>query len=297
MLEPSETSYFSEPSATLDPRLFKGNKLNPTVRSAVLQLLFNYLDSEYTGANAWSHVWLAGSGVSHHWAAHRDPGDLDCLIGIDYRSFRASNNKFAGLSDQEIASTLNEGFREKLHPITDRFLGAFELTFYVNVRSNIVDIKPYAAYSLTNDNWTVEPEPLRIQVSNAWTNASESDRIQAIDILTKYQNAKTKYEQASNDAIKANARSEMRIAMSQGIALYESVHTARSYAFSPSGEGYSDFANYRWQAGKQSGVIQALRSLKDEMDAQDEALNRKTYGVDLPDADTLIRRAAIRRFI
>jgi hypothetical protein len=297
VLEPSETSYFSEPSATLDPRLFKGTKLNPTVRSAVLQLLFNYLDSEYTGANAWSQVWLAGSGVSHHWAAHRDPGDLDCLIGIDYRSFRASNNKFAGLSDQEIASTLNEGFREKLHPITDRFLGAFELTFYVNVRSNIVDIKPYAAYSLTNDDWTVEPEPLRIQVSNAWTNASESDRIQAIDILTKYQNAKTKYEQASNDAIKANARSEMRIAMSQGVALYESVHTARSYAFSPSGEGYSDFANYRWQAGKQSGVIQALRSLKDEMDAQDEALNRKTYGVDLPDADTLIRRAATRRFI
>lgn len=297
MLEPSETSYFSEPSATLDPRLFKGTKLNPTVRSAVLQLLFNYLDSEYTGANAWSQVWLAGSGVSHHWAAHRDPGDLDCLIGLDYRSFRASNNKFAGLSDQEIASTLNEGFREKLHPITNRFLGAFELTFYVNVRSNIVDIKPYAAYSLTNDNWTVEPEPLRIQVSNAWTNASESDRIQAIDILTKYQNAKTKYEQASNDAIKANARSEMRIAMSQGVALYESVHTARSYAFSPSGEGYSDFANYRWQAGKQSGVIQALRSLKDEMDAQDEALNRKTYGVDLPDADTLIRRAATRRFI
>jgi hypothetical protein len=297
VLEPSETSYFSEPSATLDPRLFKGTKLNPTVRSAVLQLLFNYLDSEYTGANAWSQVWLAGSGVSHHWAAHRDPGDLDCLIGLDYRSFRASNNKFAGLSDQEIASTLNEGFREKLHPITNRFLGAFELTFYVNVRSNIVDIKPYAAYSLTNDNWTVEPEPLRIQVSNAWTNASESDRIQAIDILTKYQNAKTKYEQASNDAIKANARSEMRIAMSQGVALYESVHTARSYAFSPSGEGYSDFANYRWQAGKQSGVIQALRSLKDEMDAQDEALNRKTYGVDLPDADTLIRRAATRRFI
>lgn len=297
MLEPSETSYFSEPSATLDPRLFKGNKLNSTVRSAVLQLLFNHLDSTYTGANAWAHVWLAGSGVSHHWAANRTPGDLDCLIGIDYPRFRASNTRFTGLSDKEIASTLNEGFREKLHPITDNFMGAFELTFYVNVRSNIVDIKPYAAYSLTNDEWTVEPEPLRIQVSNAWANASEGDRIQAIDILTKYQNAKTKYEQASNEAIKANARSEMRIAMVQGAGLYENVHQGRSFAFSPSGEGYSDFANYRWQAGKQSGVIQALRALKDEMDAQDEALNKKTYGVDLPDADTLIRRAATRRFI
>jgi hypothetical protein len=297
MLQPSETSYFSEPSATLDPRLFKNNKLQSTVRSAVLQLLFNHLDSRYMGGSSWSHVWLAGSGVSHHWAAHRDPGDLDCLVGIDYPRFRAANIKFAGLSDKEIAQMLNEGFRESLHPITDRFLDAFELTFYVNVRSNILDIKPYAAYSLTDDNWTVEPEPMRIQVSKSWVNASEADRIQAIDILTKYQNAKTKYEQAGNEALRANARSEMRIAMIQGAGLYDSVHEGRSSAFSPSGEGYADFTNYRWQAGKRSGVIQALRALKDEMDAQDEALNKKTYGVDLTDADTLIRRAATRRFI
>jgi hypothetical protein len=297
MLEPAETSYFSEPSITLDPRLFKNEKLEPTVRSAVLQLLFNHLDSTYMGGSAWSHVWLAGSGVSHHWAAHRDPGDLDCLIGIDYPRFRASNIRFAGLSDKEISSMLNEGFREDLHPITNRFLGAFELTFYVNVRSNIVDIKPYAAYSLTNDEWTVEPYPIRLQVSKTWADSSEADRIQAIDILTKYHNAKTKYEQAGNEALRANARSEMRIAMVQGIGLYDSIHEGRSSAFSPSGEGYADFTNYRWQAGKRSGVIQGLRALKDEMDAQDEALNKKTYGVDLPDAGTLIRRAATRNFI
>jgi len=88
----------------------------------------------------------------------------------------------------------------------------------------------------------------------------------------------------------------MRVAMSQAAMLYEGVHEGRSNAFSPSGSGYSDFYNYRWQAGKQSGVIQGLRSLKDEMDAQDEALNKKTYGVDLTDANTLIRRAATRRF-
>jgi len=297
MLEPKETSYFSEPATILDPRLFKSNKIQPMVRSAVLQLLFNHLDKNYTAGSAWAHVWLAGSAVSYQWASHRDPADLDCLIGIDYRSFRQSNNRFAGLSDKEIAQTLNEGFREELHPITGEFLGSFELTFYVNVRSNIVDIKPYAAYSLTDDNWTVVPEALRIQVSPVWNSTIEGDRIQAIDILTKYQTAKTKYEQASNDAIKANARSEMRIAMVQASGLYDSVHQGRSNAFSPTGEGYSDFANYRWQAGKQSGVIQALRSLKEEMDAQDEALNKKTYGVDLPDASTLIRRAATRRFI
>jgi len=297
MLEPRETSYFSEPATILDPRLFKSNKIQPMVRSAVLQLLFNHLDKYYTSGSAWAHVWLAGSGVSYQWAAHRDPGDLDCLIGIDYRSFRSSNTEFTGLSDKEIAQMLNEGFRKELHPVTGSFLGSFELTFYVNVRSNILDIKPYAAYSLTDDTWTVNPAPLRIDINPTWISAIESDRIQAIDILTKYQNAKTKHEQASNEAIKANARSEMRIAMVQGVGLYESVHQGRSSAFSPTGAGYADFSNYRWQAGKQSGVIQALRSLKDEMDAQDEELNKKTYGVDLPDASTLIRRAATRRFI
>jgi hypothetical protein len=297
MLNPKNTSYFSEPSAVLDPRLFKSDKVQPSVRSAVLQLLFNHLDKYYTSSNAWAHVWLAGSGVSYNWAAHRDPGDLDCLIGIDYKRFREANNQFTGLSDKEIASTLNEGFRAELHPITNEFLGSFELTFYVNVHSNIVDIKPYAAYSLTDDDWTVAPAPLKVEASSAWKNATENDRIQAIDILTKYQNAKTKYEQVNNEALKANARSEMRIAMAQGIALYDSVHQGRSSAFSPSGEGYSDFANYRWQAGKQSGVIQALRSLKDEMDTQDAALNQSLYGVDLPDASTLIRRAATRRTI
>jgi len=295
VLEPAETSYFSKPSVGLDPRLFRNGSLNGTVRSAILQLLFNHLNSKYTGAESWSHIWLAGSGVSYQWAANRDPGDLDCLIGIDYPRFRQSNTRFMGLSDQEVASMLNEEFREELHPISERFLGVFELTFYVNVRSNIVDIKPYAAYSVTDDTWTVTPSMDTVEANPAWLNAVENDRLMAIDILSKYVSAKNKYEQASNDAIKANARSEMRMAMSQGIAFYDSVHSERSNAFSPSGEGYSDFANYRWQAGKQSGVIQSLRSLKKEMDAQDEALNKSKYGVDLPDANTLIRRAATRR--
>ena len=295
MLEQSETSYFSEPSAILDPRLFRDNKLQSSVRSAVLQLLFNHLNKSYTGGESWSRVWIAGSGVSYQWAAHRDPGDLDCLVGIDYRRFRESNTKYLGLSDKEISDTLNEGFKADLHPITNRFLDSFELTFYVNVRSDILDIKPYAAYSLTDDDWTVAPEARPLVVPMSWKNTSDTDRIQAIDILTKYKNAKDKYEAASNEAIKANARSEMRMAMSQAITMYEGIHRERSTAFGPSGEGYSDFANYRWQAAKQSGVIQGLRAVKEEMDAQDEALQQSNYGVDLPNANTLIRRAATYR--
>jgi len=295
MLKKSDTSYFSKPSSILDPRLFRDGKLNSTVRSAVLQLLFNHLGEQYMGAQSWCHVWLAGSGVSYQWAAHRDPGDLDCLIGVDYVGFRRSNNRFLGLSDKEIAEMLNEGFREDLHPATKEFMDSFELTFYVNIKSNIVDIKPYAAYSLTDDDWTVVPQVMALEVNKAWTDAVERDRLTAIDILTRYISAKTRYEQAANDAVKANARSDMRAAVSQGLNLYEGIHTARSAAFSESGEGYSDFNNYRWQAGKSFGVIQSLRSLKDEMDAEDKIFNQKTYGVELPDANTLVRRAATYR--
>jgi hypothetical protein len=293
MLEPAETSYFSKPSAGLDPRLFRDGKLTPQVRNAILQLLNNYLDSHYSGGSTWSRAWLAGSGVSYQWAAHRDPGDLDCLVGVDFVKFRQSNVRFTGLSDKEIADMLNEGFRAELQPDTSLFMGSFELTFYVNIHSNIIDIKPYAAYSLTDDDWTVPPVASDAPTNPQWEERVNKDRSLAIDLMTRYTAAKNLYNSASNDAVKTNARSQMRIAMSQGNALYESIHSERSNAFSPTGEGYSDFYNYRWQAGKRSGVIQFLRALKTDLESLDAEYNKRAYGsAEFPDTSTLIRRAA-----
>ena len=42
-IKPSDTSYFSKPESTLDPRLFRGNSLAPSVRDGILVLLFNHL--------------------------------------------------------------------------------------------------------------------------------------------------------------------------------------------------------------------------------------------------------------
>lgn len=294
MLQPSETSYFSTPAAGLDPRLFKHGKLQPNVRNSILQALFNHLNGKFIGAQSWTHAWLAGSGVSYQWAAHRDPGDLDCLVGVDFIRFREANPNYRGLSDKEISKVFNEGFYSELQPTVERFLGSFELTFYVNVESNILDIKPYAAYSLTDDAWTVAPSPNAPEVNPQWEVAAEQDRMKAVDILNRYLAAKSKYMQASNDAIKSNSRAEMKIAQSQAINLFEEIHTQRSEAFSPTGGGYTDFHNYRWQAGKKLGVIQALRHLKDEAEKEAEEFTRKTYGVELPAADVLVRRAAVQ---
>jgi hypothetical protein len=294
-LEPSETSYFSTPGAGLDPRLFRSNKLIPAVRASILRVLFDHLKNHYYSPEAFTHVWLAGSGVSYQWTAARHPADLDCLIGINYLMFRQSNPEYKGLSDQEIASMFNENFRESLQPLTSNFLDTYELTFYVNPASDIRVIKPYAAYSVTNDDWTVAPEVKGQPVNKAWDKKVQSDTEMTTEIVNRYSRALAAVQVAPNDTARRNAIAALELAVSQGSSLFEDIHHGRTYAFSPSGQGYSDVHNYRWQAGKASGSVQALRSLSDIYKKSKKTFESTTYGMELPSSDTLVRRAALYR--
>lgn len=292
-LAPSETSFFSEPSKGLDPRLFSGTNLIPSVRNSILAMLLNFLKLEFYNPEAWAKAWLAGSGVSHNWAAERDPADLDCLVGVDFIKFRQANQNAAGLSDREIASYMNERFREELNG-KEEFLGAFELTFYVNLKSNIEEIKPYAAYSLTDDTWTVPPSVLQVPANPEWEQIVERDLADTEELIKRYSDAILKVTNAPNDAIRRNAESVLANLVSQGAAMFEDIHSRRSAAFSEGGEGYADFNNYRWQAGKRSGAIAALKKLHNVHKSSKQVFNEETYGLDLPSADILIRRASTR---
>ncbi len=290
-LEPSETSYFSTPGAGLDPRLFRNGKIVPHIRSLILRILFDHLKQSYYNPEAFAHVWLAGSAVSYQWTAARKPADLDCLIGINYLGFRQSNSKYKGLSDKEISQMFNEGF-QTLHQSTSNFLDVFELTFYVNVQSDIRSIKPYAAYSLTNDDWTVMPEVRGVPQNQIWNRKVEQDKSMAVDILSRYSDALTSIGSATTDVARRNAEAALKLAVEQGAALFEDIHHGRKYAFSASGQGYADVYNYRWQAGKASGVVQALKQLKEISTKSRKEFEAQTYGMELPSTSTLIRRAA-----
>jgi hypothetical protein len=290
-LEPSESSYFSIPAGALDPRLFRDSKLIPHVRSAILRILFDHLKAYYQNPESFATVWLAGSAVSYQWSAARTPADLDCLIGLNYLKFRQSNQQYKGLSDQEIASMLNDYFRTELHPVTSNFLDAYELTFYVNVKSDIRAIKPYAAYSLTADDWTVTPETKAPPKNKAYELRVSKDTSLTVDILKRYSTAFTAVQAAPNDVARRNAEAALKLAIDQGAALFEDIHHGRTYAFSSAGSGYSDVANYRWQAGKQVGTVQALKKLKDISTQSRKEFEARTYGMELPDAGTLVRRA------
>jgi hypothetical protein len=294
-VEPSETSYFSAPSAGLDPRLFRNGKIVPAIRSAILRILFTHLKTKYNSPEAYAHVWLAGSAVSYQWSAARKPADLDCLIGINYIRFRQSNPEYRGLSDKEIAQTLNEGFSSALNTANTNFMDSFELTFYVNVQSDIRSIKPYAAYSLTNDDWTVTPEIKGAPSNKLWERKVAQDTSMATEILSRYSDALTKIGSATTDVARRNAEAALKLAVEQGAALFEDIHRGRKYAFQPGGQGYSDVHNYRWQAGKAAGTIQALKALKEIEKQSKKVFEAATYGQELPNTDTLVRRALSNR--
>lgn len=289
------TSYFSQPEEELDPQLFTGTVLKGWVRNGILQLLFGFLNEHYRHPDLWAHPWIAGSAVSYQWSAHRDPGDMDILIGVEYIQFRKAHPEFVGLSDTEISKMLNEDFREGLQPETTNWHG-FEVTFYVNPgATNIQTINPYAAYDLVHNEWTVFPRRVSAPSNSAWDKATQRDRSMAMDIVTRYSKALTEVQAAPNDAARRNAEFKLQQSLQQGAMLFEDIHQSRKLAFSEFGKGYDDFYNYRWQAGKRSGAVPALRKMHDYLKAQEEEQAVETYGVELPDTQTLIRRAATYR--
>jgi hypothetical protein len=293
-LAPSETSYFSVPGAGLDPRLFRSGKLLAPVRAGILTLLYNHLKLGYNEPESWTNIWLAGSGVSYNWAADRDPADLDCLVGVNYIQFRQSNQEYKGWSDSEIAAEINQGFRNELQPRTDRFMDSFELTFYVNVNPDIRKLNPYAAYSVLNDAWVVPPSKDEAPVNPDWDAAVDRDRTLATEIIKRYASATEQIKMAANSAMRINAETALAHAVQQGSALFEDIHESRGAAFSQGGAGYYDFANYRWQAGKKHGVVSAMKQLKAIQKEASERFSQETYGVELPDVSTLIRRSVRR---
>lgn len=290
------TSYFSAPSPTLDPKLFDGRALKGWARQGISRLLYDFLGQFYRHAELWAHPWLAGSGVSYQWQAAREPGDLDCLVGVNYEQFRKANPEYMGLSDKEISSVINEQFYNGLQPKTSNWNG-YELTFYVNPgATDIRAIKPYAAYDLKFDEWTVYPDPNQTPPKNMlWDTVADNDSKLAKQIHTRYTAAVQDVGVSRNDAMRRNAEVRVQTALEQGVALFDEIHSGRKEAFSSTGEGYADFTNYRWQSGKASGAVGLLRKLKETHDSRKESVEATTYGVTLPDADTLIRRAATYR--
>jgi hypothetical protein len=198
------------------------------------------------------------------------------------------------MGDTEISGMMNELFKEALQPKTEEWHG-YELTFYVNPgATDIRTINPYAAYSLKYDEWTVPPDPSQSPPSKPeWDSVAYADAKMAETIQTRYTQAVNDMKVARDLPSRRNAEVRKEAAESQGVSMWDEIHHNRRLAFSMDGAGYYDFHNYRWQAAKRSGAHQILRNIKNRVQEEQDPVS--VYGTELPDADTLIRRAAAYR--
>lgn len=293
---PGPTSYFSDRESRLDPFLFDGDTMREEIRLELTSMLVGHLMGRFTGVGAWLRAWVAGSAVSYQWSSSPGLGDLDVLVGIDFETLRSLNPTWAGLSDTEVAKIINEGFYEQLTPLTTAWRDAYEVTFYVNPDSyDIRAINPYAAYDILNDEWAVRPSSEGPPENKYWAEVSKRDHEKTQSIVSRYTTALTALRSATNPAGRVNAERALNHTIDQGIALFDSIHQGRRSAFSRVGAGYADWGNYRWQAGKGSGAVPALRALKNYRDESTKSNQAQTYGLELPSTDTLVRRAVARR--
>lgn len=279
-LKTGGSGYFSKPSPTLDPHLFDGEHLKPDVRTRLLDTLYNYLGTKYNNPRAWTMVWLAGSGISYQWAADRGNGDLDVLFGIDYDEFVNNNSQFMWSDRHQIAEAIDKDLKENLWPHTahepfyaDDGWGYqyYEVTFFLNDNveaqpDSIVNIRPYAAYNLNTDEWTTRPPKLPENPGNLYPAVFEehaSYNQDAARTLVDRFNAILRDLRFTSPGTPQyiNAQAHLKSLRYQARFLYDNIHLGRQKAFSPDGEGYSDYYNYQWQRAKRDGVVTALKSI------------------------------------
>lgn len=300
------SGYFSQPAMILDPQLFEGTELRFDVRSRILSLLFDYLATRYNGAAEWTMAWLAGSGISYQWAADRGNGDLDVLLGMDYTRFVDCNPAFSGMDRYDISYIFNDDLRNNLWPTTAMVTfnrgdeRAYEITYYLNFDTEMYDdsikvIHPYAAYNLTENHWTVEPEtnPVR-DIPKEYEEQAQSNTTAATVLVNRYNSLRSilAQEQAHSprwhDALRA-----MRVVAGEARALFDQIHTNRKQAFNAQGEGYHDFYNYQWQAAKRDGIVAKLNQIAQAADAEQEYADTQLYGAKIETDPRRLLNAAV----
>lgn len=303
---PGASSYFTAPTTTLDPHLFNAQEgMHSSVRIWLRHTVLAALGAKgFRGADRWLRIWVAGSGASYQWSAARDPGDLDVLLGVDYLAFRQAHMEYQGLSDREISDDINDALQADLWKRTANaeVNGAhYEVTWYVNPGStDIRNIHPYAAYDVDNNDWTVRPVDLPAAGPGEWfpkefAEAADRDKDRATEVVQDYNAAVAALQDPPNIPQRINAMASLVAASSAAVALFDEIHRGRHAAFEATGEGYRDYANYRWQRGKLLGTVPAVRVIKDAVKEARKDAEYRLYGQELLGSEKALRQAALGR--
>lgn len=241
------------PTYGLDTRLFDGEHLKNPVRVDVVGRFAEFCaEHVFEGHEQWAKIVFFGSEASEWTNPHRHGnGDFDLSIGIEYDLFRAHNPSYARMPDEGIADMFTRSMHAELNDPHHTFPGVegtYDLTWFANLKGwNIAEIKPYSAYDVVTGEWIVRPPHLpdwdisKFPQGPGLAAAVRGIVEMAEGILTMPEPFRT--QEASQ--------------------LWEFIHSSRSRAFGPQGEGWWGTENVLEKALDQKGLMQRLWSLMD----------------------------------
>jgi len=297
------SSYFSQPEQTLDPNLFHGEYIRPEVRERILTPLEHWLASNHLNvAHGDIRAWLAGSGITYQWAASRGNGDLDVMVSFDVTTFEQKNPAWRGWSEVDLAGDLNDAMKAGLWPSTSATqLGnqLYDITYFWNpgTKDDIRHIHPYAAFDVIHDTWVVRPPRLGERPGDAfpksWYNQASQDSESAERLTGAYNHYLSRLSASSpGSSDHHNAGAALNAIVAEAGNLFTDLHTGRRAAFSAQGQGYGDYANFRWQHGKLTGAVQALHEIAQVGVEARKAQETEQWGAPIDGAEIALRRAA-----
>lgn len=236
------------PTFGLDTRLWDGDELRPAIRHDVLNTFAAFcIRHGYRAFREWARVVFFGSEASE-WTSKELHGndDFDLSIGIEYTLFRSANPSFHAASDEQIAAALTQEMHAELndeHKTFPGIEGVYDQTWFANLYGwDIRRIRPYAAYNVFTGEWIVKPPHLQDwSIHDFPEGRGLEEEIHGVILAVQGILAMPEPYRTQN-----------------GAAFWEFVHSNRSDAFGPEGEGWWDARNVIEKALDQKGLMQQL---------------------------------------
>jgi len=213
-LEEAEAEEF-QLQTKLQPDLWKDKKLDSEVRERLLQIANDFIDGLKVDNLEIQDIRFTGSLANYNWSRF---SDIDLHIVVDFSKINKDTQLVKAFFD-EARMRWNDQHRILLHD--------FEVEIYVENTGE--DHKSTGVYSITNDEWIVEPQQLDINIDFETANKKAEDYKQQADQISQMI-SKGKDLDKAIDRVE-RVKSKIRDMRKAGLETEESEFSSENIAF------------------------------------------------------------------
>ena len=201
-----------EKQPELEPKFWVAGKLNPKIARRLKKIAYDFLDGLEIGATM-EDLRFTGSLANYNWSKY---SDIDLHIVVDFSKIDENAELVKGFFD---------GARMRWNDLHDITVYGHEVEIYVE---NVEEVhRSSGLYSITSDDWIVEPSPEKIEFDYV-TARKKADAIETeVNMIEKFAMEKPRSAIRSIDRLKK----KIRIMRKAGLNSPQQEYSAENIAF------------------------------------------------------------------